>query len=608
MDGGPRGDRLSGGRFRGNQRQQPDPADQTTRPAPRTDEVPALMASVDTRDPLAEGLTRAADALGAGSDEVHLRDAAVHIARALNASTVTVLVVLREGETPLAIVDTLELRRDDELAAMAAAPAVTSALASGEVVVTRGPVHAGRGPDESSPEGVQSGPIIAEGVWAVFPIVVRRKPKGALVVCLAPSAGELSPAALLAGRGAAALLAVVLPSAKVLEPLRERTRKVTLTDVHRERRLRAIERYRAFIDSASDGMVVLDASGAVLYMNRAAEQVTGYARDGLAGKPWTQLVPESSHAMLRAHLVQATQAQAADNFDLDLVTTSGDRITVSVASIGILAEHGAAIFAFRDVTLARELEIELRRTTEFLERILNSAVDGIIAADMRGTVLLFNHSAERICGYKASDVIGKMSVTELYPPGMAQEIMRLLRSSERGRGGRLEPVRRELKAVTGELIPVTISAALVLDDDGREIATVGIFSDLRERLRMEERLASAQEKLAISEKQVVAIELAGAAAHELNQPLTSVMGYAQMLLRRLEPDSPHQRAMETILAESERMAGIVRQLGSLTRYETKSYVGGAQIIDLDRSAGRPEGQGTPAPDPARAPDPPPDEP
>src|SRR4029078_9305376 len=101
---------------------------------------------------------------------------------------------------------------------------------------------------------------------------------------------------------------------------------------------------------------------------------------------------------------------------------------------------------------------------------------------------------------------------------------------------------------------------------------------------MEERLASAQEKLAISEKQVVAIELAGAAAHELNQPLTSVMVYAQILLLRLEPESPHLRAMETILAESERMAGIVRQLGSLTRYENKSYAGHAHISALDRSA------------------------
>ena len=120
---------------------------------------------------------------------------------------------------------------------------------------------------------------------------------------------------------------------------------------------------------------------------------------------------------------------------------------------------------------------------------------------------------------------------------------------------------------------MSISAALVLDGIGREIATVGIFSDLRERLHMEERLASAQEKLAVSEKQAVAVELAGAAAHELNQPLTSVMGYAQVLIRKLGAGNVHLPIVKTILDEAERMAAIVRKLGSVTRYETKSTWG-----------------------------------
>src|SRR6185312_13349033 len=319
------------------------------------------------------------------------------------------------------------------------------------------------------------------------------------------------------GRVAASLLGMVLRGAKALEPLRERTRRVTLPDVREERRVRAIERYRAFIDSASDGIVVVDGAGVVLYLNRAAEEVTGYARDGLAGKPIVQIVPEPFRATLERQIGRAIAGEPIDNFDLELVTTSGDRITVSVASIGILSEHNTAIFSFRDVTLARELDRELRRTSEFLNRILNSTVDGIIAANMRGTVLLFNQGAERICGYKASDVIGRMSVRKLYPPGVAHEVMRLIRSAEHGGGGRLEPVRRELQSAAGERVPVSISAALVLDDNGRAIATVGVFSDLRERIRMEERLATAQEKLAISQKQAVAVELAGAAAHELNQ-------------------------------------------------------------------------------------------
>jgi PAS domain S-box-containing protein len=514
-----------------------------------------------------DGLAQAAQVLSVGTGESQLHAAAEHVARALGAASVSLLAVLADPEAAYLVADSDEVEVGRTRLPLAQHPHLQRALEVGEVTFTGG--GAGDGGEVS----------------AVFPVLIGRKPAGALVArFVGASAARAAEAAINHGRVAAAVLGIVLRGARALDPIRERTRRVTLPDVREERRGRAIERYRAFIDSASDGIVVVDATGAVLYMNRAAEEVTGYARDGLGGKSIMQIVPEPFRGLLERQVERAIAAEPVDNFDLELVTTSGDRIIVSVASIAILSEHEAAIFSFRDVTLARELERELRRTSEFLKRILNSAVDGIIAANMRGTIVLFNQSAERICGYRAADVIGRMSVRRLYAPGVAHEVMRLIRSAQHGGGGRLEPVRRQLITATGEEVPVSISAALVLDDEGREIATVGIFSDLRERLHMEERLASAQEKLAVSEKQAVAIELAGAAAHELNQPLTSVMGYAQVLMRKLGPEDAHLPTLRTILEEADRMAAIVRKLGSVTRYETKSYVGGAQIIDLDRSA------------------------
>ena len=101
---------------------------------------------------------------------------------------------------------------------------------------------------------------------------------------------------------------------------------------------------------------------------------------------------------------------------------------------------------------------------------------------------------------------------------------------------------------------------------------------------MEQRLAQAQEQILAQERQAIIAELAGAAAHELNQPLTSVMGYAELLKRRLDAGTPALSASEVIFAEAERMAEIVRKIGKITKYETKSYVGRARILDLDRSA------------------------
>jgi len=100
---------------------------------------------------------------------------------------------------------------------------------------------------------------------------------------------------------------------------------------------------------------------------------------------------------------------------------------------------------------------------------------------------------------------------------------------------------------------------------------------------MEARLHQAQDELRSRERQALVAELAGAAAHELNQPLTSVIGYAELLRRRLE-DPATRRGLDVIIAESERMAEIVRKVGRITHYETKSYVGSTKIVDLERSS------------------------
>ncbi len=80
-----------------------------------------------------------------------------------------------------------------------------------------------------------------------------------------------------------------------------------------------------------------------------------------------------------------------------------------------------------------------------------------------------------------------------------------------------------------------------------------------------------------------AAELAGAAAHELNQPLTSVLGYADLLKRRIPEDDVNRRAIEVIYREAERMAEIVRKIGRITRYETTTYLGNVKMLDIDKS-------------------------
>ncbi len=229
------------------------------------------------------------------------------------------------------------------------------------------------------------------------------------------------------------------------------------------------------------------------------------------------------------------------------------------------------------------LESELKKTMEFLEKLIESTVDAIIAADVAGTIILFNPGAVRLFGWRKDDVVGQQHVDSFYPPGVARQIMRMLRSPSYGGVGRLELTRREISTKAGELVPVNMTASIIYEGV-REVATVGVLSDLRDRIRIEQRLLQAQEKLLVTERQALVAELAGTAAHELNQPLTAVLLASELLARRTAPDDPQRRAAEAIRDEIARMAEIVKKIGRITQYETKQYVGGANILDLDKAS------------------------
>src|SRR6185369_5663057 len=139
-------------------------------------------------------------------------------------------------------------------------------------------------------------------------------------------------------------------------------------------------------------------------------------------------------------------------------------------------------------TADRAMAIELIKTKEFLERVIDSSADAIVAADNSGTITLFSRAAQRLYGYSADLAVGQMNARELYPPGGAALIKKLIQSVDFGGAGRLEGYRTEVLAKDGVLVPVLVSAAMILENES-PIGSVGVFTDLRERQRMERRLS-----------------------------------------------------------------------------------------------------------------------
>jgi PAS domain S-box-containing protein len=383
--------------------------------------------------------------------------------------------------------------------------------------------------------------------------------------------------------------AIALRNARILKLLRDESMQSAFARVEAERRVRLFQRYVDIFESAADGMVVVDRTGHVLFANPRAREILGFEEAELLRQPFRELVaeePEKTDRLLDG-FAAGVYPRAVD---LRFRRHDGTLITASVSFSSVLHEGDAVLFTFRDVTEERMTAIELRQTKEFLERVIESSVDGIVSADLGGNILLFNRAASRIFGFSPHEVVGKVKVESLYPPGVAREVMRKIRDPNVNGPGRLEDCRVDMISATGELIPVTLSAALILES-GKAVGSVGIFTDIRDKLRMEARLNRAQEELRAREKMSVVAELAGAAAHELNQPLTSVIGYGELLRRSLERDPSLGKAAEVIISEAERMAEIVRKIGKITKYETKSYVGGAKILDLEKAVEDGESKG-----------------
>ncbi|MBI5576248.1 MAG: PAS domain S-box protein [Deltaproteobacteria bacterium] len=145
-----------------------------------------------------------------------------------------------------------------------------------------------------------------------------------------------------------------------------------------------------------------------------------------------------------------------------------------------------------DITEQMHLHEELQRKSELFEMILFTSPDGIIGNDKKGNIFLFNAGAESIFGYSRDEVIGKIHVSQVYPPGIAAEVKRAVYSEHYGGRGQLHDFETEVIHKDGRRIPIRLAANL-LYDNGNEIGTIGFFHDISVKKALRELLLESEE-------------------------------------------------------------------------------------------------------------------
>ena len=145
------------------------------------------------------------------------------------------------------------------------------------------------------------------------------------------------------------------------------------------------------------------------------------------------------------------------------------------------------------------VEDKLQRPNAFLQKLILSAPDGVIAADKTGKILFFSESAARITGYTVEEALSTLDIRNIYPPGGAQEVMWFLRKDDFGPKGKLKSFPVDLLSKNKTNVPIYLDAAIVYEA-GQEMATIGFFHDLRDEIKMQDALDETRLKLLETEK------------------------------------------------------------------------------------------------------------
>ncbi len=365
--------------------------------------------------------------------------------------------------------------------------------------------------------------------------------------------------------------------AAALAPVKERDHvamvMASLHDVTDERRardavLQSETRYRQLFDLASDAVITLSLTGAITSANPAASTLFDVPGDELLGRSFHPFVAPADLDRLVTFLRDTWESEWR-TIECSVVRRSGANRTVSITAMPI--QQGRALVGMllvvRDVTEDRGRVDLLQRSEARYAQLVETSSDAIFTVDEEGSFTSVNRAFEAATGH-GRDAITGHHFTELLDPRDREAIWEQFVSALHG-----QRVRREVRFLDasghsrwGSLV------ASPMVEQGRVTGVLGIVRDVSSEKRMldellrRERLASVGQWL-------------GGVAHELNNPLSAILAFSELLLEDQEGGTRDLETLRTLHDEARRAAGIIGNLKDLTR-ERSSEQRELQLADV----------------------------
>lgn len=338
--------------------------------------------------------------------------------------------------------------------------------------------------------------------------------------------------------------------------LRETNVRLETEVEHRATDLRdSNARLRSIIDSAVDGIIVMDADARIEAFSRGAERLFGYAEPDVIGCSVNVLMPppEGHDTDVAQYLSSDAARIVGSGREVTGRRRDGSAFPLHL-SVGEMAIDGQRKFTgmLHDLSERVRLEERLRASEARWRAVVESAVDGVVVIDAQGAIEAFNPAAERLFGYAEEEVLGR-NVRILMPSPYREEhdsyLARYLATGTQkiiGIGRAVTGLHRD-----GRTFPVHLSVGEITVDGQRRFT--GILHDLSARVKMEEQLREQSGLARVG-------EMAAVIAHEVKNPLAGVRGAIQVIGSRLPPGSPDSAVVKEVVSRIDALNELMKDL------------------------------------------------
>jgi len=321
------------------------------------------------------------------------------------------------------------------------------------------------------------------------------------------------------------------------------------------------------------------------FANRAAEAFTGVPARAVVDKTLDENFPGLRDKGVPQQY--AAVVRSGEAIELEDVHYGDNRVIQGWFRVRAfpLPDHCVGI-AFENITAQKVAEEALRKSEERYRIISETTSDYfysmLVLPNGRMSVDWVGGAFEHITGYgeeEIRDLDKWMAVVNPDDLPRAREVARTVLSN------RPYVFEYRIRTRNGEMRWLRDHTRPIWDEDRQRVAAViGAVQDITDHKRMEAALEEAARVRTL-------VETAGAAAHEIGQPLQVVTASCELLQSKMNPGAPQRRLVEKIQTAAERIDGIVYKMRNIERYASQPYVGGEHIVDLHTAAVDPRGKG-----------------